>query len=46
MQKLIGLFVGIVILGACSTKSYVVKVNFKESLVPTAPDYSKSTFAS
>lgn len=42
MHKLISLFVGIVILSACSTKNYVVKVNFKESLVPLAPDYRKS----
>jgi hypothetical protein len=42
IQKLIGLLISIIILSSCADKIYVVKVNFKDSLVPTAPDYSKA----
>jgi len=42
MQKLIALFVLILVIGACSKKSYVITVDFKDSPAPTAPDYSKT----
>ncbi len=40
IHRLIGLLISIIILSSCADKIYVVKVNFKDSLVPTAPDYS------
>jgi hypothetical protein len=42
MQKLISLSVLILIFSSCAPKTYVVKGNFKDSLIPPAPDYSKA----
>lgn len=41
IQNLIGLLISILIVSSCADKIYVVKVNFKDSPVPKAPDYSK-----
>lgn len=40
MRHLIFLFVLVFVIIGCSKKSYVLKVNFQNSSVPTPPDYS------